>query len=294
MRSVLLGASVLHADETPVQVHRESEARSQRKKQQSYMWLYATSPLEQGRPPIRLFEYQPSRSGDCAVAFLKGFRGVLVHDQFSGYNKLEGVTHAGCWAHLRRRFVEVARNAGQHDDPAKKKRTALSQQAIEKMQPIYALEEKAKALAPEERQKLRLSQEKPLVEAFFAWAETTLPLVAPKCKLAEAFRYALKAKDALCVYLGNGCVSMTNNPAENAIRPFTVGRKNWLFSDSPKGAAASAAIYSLVETAKANGLDPEKYLAYVLTNMPDKTFKDNPALLEEFMPWAKAAQEACK
>lgn len=96
MRSVLLGASVLHADETPVQVHRESEARSQRKKQQSYMWLYATSPLEQGRPPIRLFEYQPSRSGNCAVAFLKGFHGVLVHDQFSGYNKLEGVIHAGC------------------------------------------------------------------------------------------------------------------------------------------------------------------------------------------------------
>jgi len=294
MRTVLLGSGVLHADETPVQVHHESKERSKRKKQQSYMWLYATSPLELGRPPIRLFEYQPGRSGDYAVKFLAGFHGVLIHDQFAGYNKLGEVTHAGCWAHLRRRFVEVASTAGKNDDKAKQKRTAISQQAIAKMEPIYALEEKAKTLTPEERRELRLSQEKPLVEAFFAWAETVLPQIAPKCKLAEAFRYAIKAKDSLCVYLDNGCVSMTNNPAENAIRPFTIGRKNWLFSDSPRGAEASAAIYSLVETAKANGLNPEKYLTYVMQVMPGKTFRDNPTMLEEFMPWSKEAQELCK
>ena len=116
----------------------------------------------------------------------------------------------------------------------------------------------------------------------------------PKGKLAAALDYALKAKDSFRRYLEDGRIPMTNNPAENAIRPFTVGRKNWLFSDSPRGAAASAAVYSLVETSKANGLDPEKYLNYVLTEMPGKNFKDNDELLEGWMPWSKGAQDNCK
>ena len=297
MKKELLAAAVLHADETTVQVHRESPERSKRKKQQSYMWLYATSPLDPGSPDIRIFEYQPGRSGENAVRFLEGFQGILVHDQFSGYNRTR-TGHAACWAHMPREFVKALYanpKASEKEilrDPANRK--GIAWQAIEKIAAISAIETELKELPPEERQAERLAKEKPLVEDFFAWLDTARTKLAPKFQTAKAANYALNAKERLCRYLEDGRVPMTNNAAESAIRPFTIGRKNWLFSDSPKGAKASAAIYSLIETSKANGLDPEKYLRYVLSEMPGKHFKDNPEMLEGWMPWSKGAQDNCK
>ena len=177
-------------------------------------------------------------------------------------------------------------------DPANRK--GIAWQAIEKIAAISAIETELKELPPEERQAERLAKEKPLVEDFFAWLDTARTKLAPKFQTAKAANYALNAKERLCRYLEDGRVPMTNNAAESAIRPFTIGRKNWLFSDSPKGAKASAAIYSLIETSKANGLDPEKYLRYVLSEMPGKHFKDNPEMLEGWMPWSKGAQDNCK
>ena len=295
MHERLLGAPVLHADETTVQVHREGGGRSNRKNQLSYMWLYATSPLDEKSPAIRIFDYQPSRSGDCAKKFLGGFHGVLVHDQYKGYDKLP-LAHAGCWAHLRRKFFEAMEFCGTEDKAMAipEYRDGSAGTAIRKMREIFAIEGKLQDLDPRERKQQRIQQEKPLVEAFFAWAENLRSEMLPKGKLAAALDYALKAKDSFCRYLGDGRIPMTNNPAENAIRPFTVGRKNWLFSDSPRGAKASATIYSLVETSKANGLDPEKYLRYVLSEMPGKNFRDDPEMLEGWMPWSKGAQDNCK
>ncbi len=295
MHTRLLEAPVLHADETTVQVHREGGGRSNRKNQLSYMWLYATSPLDKASPAIRIFDYQPSRSGDCAKKFLGGFRSILVHDQYKGYDKLPA-EHAGCWAHLRRKFFEAMEFQGTEEKALAipEYRDGSAGTAIRKMREIFAIEGKLQSLNPEERKKQRIQQEKPLVEAFFAWAENLRRGMLPKGKLAAALDYALKAKDSFCRYLKDSRVPMTNNPAENAIRPFTVGRKNWLLSDSPRGAAASAAIYSLVETSKANGLDPEKYLSYVLTEMRGKSFIGNPEMLERWMPWSKDAQDNCK
>ena len=295
MHARLLEAPVLHADETTVQVHREGGGRSNRKNQLSYMWLYATSPPDKASPAIRIFDYQPSRSGDCAKKFLGGFRSILVHDQYKGYDKLP-VEHAGCWAHLRRKFFEAMEFQGTEEKAMTipEYRDGNAGTAIRKMREIFAIEGKLQSLDPEERKKQRIQQERPLVEAFFAWAENLRREMLPKGKLAAALDYALKAKDSFCRYLEDGRVPMTNNPAENAIRPFTVGRKNWLFSDSPRGAAASAAIYSLIETSKANGLEPEKYLCYIFSEMPGKNFRDNPEMLEGWMPWSNGAQDNCK
>ena len=297
MKARLLASDVLHADETTVQVHKESAKRAKRKNQVSWMWLYATSPLDPASPDIRIFEYRPGRSGENAEKFLEGFHGILVHDQFSGYNRL-AVEHAACWAHMRREFVKALYanpKASEKEilrDPENRKGKAW--EAICKIGAIAAIEEKLNDLPPEERKEARLRQEKPLVEDFFLWLESIRTKLLPKFQTAKAVNYALNAKERLCRYLGDGRIPMTNNAAESAIRPFTVGRKNWLFSDSPKGAEASAAVYSLVETSKANGLDPEKYLSYVLTEMRGKSFVGNPEMLERWMPWSKDAQDNCK
>ena len=192
---------------------------------------------------------------------------------------------------MRREFVKGLspdpRQGGEDvlRDPSNRKGKAW--EAICKIAAIAAIEEKLNGLPPEERKEARLHQEKPLVEDIFAWLESIRTKLLPKSQTAKAVNYALNAKERLCRYLSDGRIPMTNNAAESAIRPFTVRRKNWLFSDSPKGAEASAAIYSLVETSKANGLDPEKYLSYVLTEMRGKNLKDNDELLEGWMPWSK-------
>lgn len=297
MKERLIASAVLHADETTVQVHRESPERSRRKKQQSYMWLYATSPLDPESPDIRIFEYRPGRSGENAAKFLEGFHGTLVHDQFSGYNRLDA-EHAACWAHMRREFVKGLsadpRQGGEAVLRNPENRRGKAWEAIKKIGAISAMEGKLKNLSPEERKEERLRQEKPLVEDFFVWLESIRAEISPKFQTAKAVNYALHAKERLCRYLGDGRIPMTNNVAESAIRPFTVGRKNWLFSDSPKGAEASAAIYSLVETCKASSIDPEKYLRYVLTEMPGRNFMNDPEMLEGWMPWSKAVQDNCK
>ena len=297
MKERLIASAVLHADETTVQVHRESPERSRRKQQQSYMWLYATSPLDPESPDIRIFEYRPGRSGENAAKFLEVFHGTLVHDHFSGYNRLDA-EHAACWAHMRREFVKGLsadpRQGGEAVLRNPENRRGKAWEAIKKIGAISAMEGKLKNLSPEERKEERLRQEKPLVEDFFVWLESIRAEISPKFQTAKAVNYALHAKERLCRYLGDGRIPMTNNVAESAIRPFTVGRKNWLFSDSPKGAEASAAIYSLVETCKASSIDPEKYLRYVLTEMPGRNFMNDPEMLEGWMPWSKAVQDNCK
>ena len=283
MRQRLLGEAVLHADETTVQVHRE---KGRKNNADSYMWVYCTSPLAAG-PAIRVFEYRPGRRGEYAKEFLKGFHGTLVHDQYKGYNKVECVTHAGCWAHLRRKFVEAM--VGQAASPE-----STAGQAVLRLKEIFAIESSLQELTAEERREKRLDQEKLLVEAFFSWLEKLKSTIVPKSKLGEAVIYALEGKKSYLTYLEDGNVSMTNAAAENAIRPFAVGRQNWLFSDSPKGASASAAFYSMIETCKANGISASKYLTYIFTKMPKEASLNSLETLESYMPWNELIQETCK
>ena len=159
---------------------------------------------------------------------------------------------------------------------------------------LFAIEAELDSLANEERYNKRLTQEKEVFEAFWSWAEKIYPTVLAKTQLGKAFDYAFKRREYLGNYFQNGSCAISNNIAENAIRPFTVGRKNWLFSDTPNGAKASADIYSIVETAKANGLDVFKYFELLLTVLPSMEFLTNPDILEELLPWNRSVQKICK
>ena len=159
---------------------------------------------------------------------------------------------------------------------------------------LFSIESELDRLTREERFNERLTQEREVFEAFWSWAEKTAPTVLPKTQLGKAFEYAFKRREFLGNYFNDGNCAISNNAAENAIRPFTVGRKNWLFSDTPKGARASADIYSIVETAKANGLDVFKYFELLLTVLPSMEFLTNPDILEELLPWNSSVHKICK
>ena len=280
LRKQLLAREVIHCDETPVQVLKEAGKKPQTK---SYMWLYCTG--EEAQAPIIVYDYQPSRNGDHAVEFLKDFKGYVHSDGYAGYNKLKDVTRCGCWAHLRRKFLEAV--------PAKQESGTLSAAETGKQycDQLFMIERSLTNLTAEEREKKRLELEKPVLEAFWCWLETLQVLKGSA--LGKAVAYAKKQKPYLENYLLDGRCAISNNAAENAIRPFAVGRKNWLFADSPKGASASAAVYSIVETAKANNLHPYSYLEYLLLYMPDTDWRNHPEELDALMPWADAVQAQC-
>ena len=281
MRKQLLSRDIIHCDETPVQVLKEEGKKPQTK---SYMWLYRTGIDDE--KPVVLYDYQPSRNGDHAVTFLKDFKGYVHSDGYSGYNKLTGIIRCGCWAHLRRKFIEAI--------PQRKSTEGLTNAEIGRnyCDQLFMIERDLKDLSPEERKTKRLELEKPVLEAFWCWLENLEVLKGSA--LGKAVTYALNQKKYMENYLLDGRCCISNNAAENAIRLFTVGRKNWLFADTPKGASASAAVYSIVETAKANGINVYTYLHYLLLYMPDTDWRNHPEELDHLMPWAKAVQVECK
>lgn len=281
MRKQLLSGDIIHCDETPVQVLKEEGKKPQTK---SYMWLYRTGIDDE--KPVVLYDYQPSRNGDHAVTFLKDFKGYVHSDGYSGYNKLTGIIRCGCWAHLRRKFIEAI--------PQRKSTEGLTNAEIGRnyCDQLFMIERDLKDLSPEERKTKRLELEKPVLEAFWCWLENLEVLKGSA--LGKAVTYALNQKKYMENYLLDGRCCISNNAAENAIRPFTVGRKNWLFADTPKGASASAAVYSIVETAKANGINVYTYLHYLLLYMPDTDWRNHPEELDHLMPWSAMVQAECK
>ena len=281
MQSKLIARDIVHCDETPMQVLKEPGKKPQTK---SYMWVYRNG--NDGKEPIIIYDYNPSRSGDCAANFLKDFTGYIHTDGFSGYNKLKSVTRCGCWAHARRKFVEAI--------PDKKSETAKTNAEIGRdyCNKLFDIEAALKELTPDERYLKRLELAKPVLDEFWNWIEGIN--VLPGSAIGKAREYALNQKPFLMNYLLDGRLNISNNPAENAIRPFTVGRKNWLFADTPKGANASAAIYSIIETAKANGLNTYIYLKFLLEQMPNLDWMNDSSLLESLMPWNDQVQQACR
>jgi hypothetical protein len=280
LRKKLLERDIIHCDETPIQVLKEDGKKPQTK---SYMWLYRSG--NDGKAPIILYDYRPTRNGDNPVEYLKGFRGYLHTDGYGGYNKLE-VIRCGCWAHLRRKFIEAI--------PGKKAKNAPPTNAEigrDYCNKLFLIEESLKELSPEVRYTKRLELERPVLDAFWCWLENLTVLNGSA--LGKAVTYAKNQKPYMENYLLDGRCSISNNTAENSIRPFCIGRKNWLFSDTPKGAEASAAVYSIVETAKANGLNVYTYLEYLLLYMPDTDYHNHPEDLKFLMPWSEAVQAEC-
>mgnify|MGYP000095254725 FL=1 len=281
MRKELLGREVLHADETPVQVLKGTGKTAANK---SYMWVYRTG--KDGLPPVVLFEYQPGRSGEYPKKFLEGFTRYLHTDGYAGYNKVERITRCGCWAHLRRKFVDAMPSAfADLVGPP-----SSAQVGRDYCDQLFAAEKEIELLPGKDQQRVRLEVETPMLRAFWCWLEKLAeqPLAG---KLKTAVEYALKQRPYMENYLKDPRCQISNNLAENAIRPFTVGRKNWLFCDSVEGAKASAVIYSIVETAKANNLSVKDYLRVLLEMLPEWDVHQHPENIDALLPWGEYIQD---
>lgn len=279
MKTQLLAHDVIHADETTCQVLREPDKKANTN---SYMWLYSTSGCAEH--PIILYEYQPTRSSAHPKQFLTGWKGYLHADGYSGYHNLPpGIIVIGCWVHLRRKLTDAYKSLS-----AEEKEKSVLPDGIAKIGALFHLESQWKDLDADERQKLRLEKSKPLAEAFFAWAGSLGAL--PKSPLGQVVTYAQGQRRWLMNFYLDGRLELSNNRAENHIRPFVVGRKNWLFNNTQRGARASSIIYSITQTAKANGLKPFDYLQFLLEAVPNAT-TDN---LDTLLPWGDAVPVSCR
>ena len=279
MKEYLLKLPVIHADETVLQVNKEPGRTPQ---QESRIWAYSSSPRADKQ--IRLFQYEASRQGACATGFLNGFHGILVSDGYSGYGVVGEILRAGCWAHMRRKWFEAMPKGATIEN-------SKAAKGFEFCNRIFEVERKLECLSDEERAAERKRQTKPIIDEFYAWIET---IFKPSGKLKEAVTYAVNQKDFLCTFLYHGEVEASNNTVENAQRGVVLGRKNWLFCDTPKGAHASAIAYSILETAKANGINPEKYLMHILTVLPERNAKNRNANIDDLLPWNEKVMEVCK
>jgi len=274
------GGPVINIDESPLQVMKEP-GRSNTTK--SYMWVFCG-----GGPDHRtvVYQYHPTRSGQVPLEFLGDYRGYVQSDAFSGYEHIArkgGIVHLGCWVHARRYFMNVVK-VRKKNRGGKAPVKGLADEALDFIGNLYKIENRAKAqaLSHDEIYRLRQQEAKPILETFKLWLEANHAITPPEGLLGKAIQYALNNWEKLIAYIEDGRLKPDNNIAENAIRPFVLGRKNWLFAGAPKGAEASAIFFSLIETAKANSLEPYAYLRHIFTKLPlAKTAEDYKALL----PW---------
>ena len=270
LKTKLLEQPVIQADETPVQVLKEDKHRW-------YMWVYCTgtdSPSNEpgAVPNIVLYDYQSSRSGQCARDYLGDYRGYLQVDGYAAYGQTAAML-SGCWAHARRKFVEAKQ-------AQPKGKTGKADWAINHIQKLYRVEAEIKDLKPIEKQRIRQDKSRPLLDEFNAWLDKSANQVPPKTAVGKAVTYTLGQWNKLERYLENGQLNIDNNRVERAVKPFVIGRKNWMFSNSANGARASAILYSIIETAKANGVIPFDYLRYVL-----QAVAENPEDIDSLLPW---------
>ena len=280
MHEILVEEKYLHSDETSVQVLNEPGKPATSK---SYMWVYSS--IRESSKPIRIFEYKPDRKAENPQKFLENFSGTLISDGYGGYNNIAGAVNAYCWAHARRKFYEAL--------PADMKDVSdtLAYTGLKKIAKLFAIEEEIDTFPPKEKVKIRQEKSKPLVDDFFSWCADAQNKSLTRSKIGKAIQYALNLEKGLRVYLDDGLVPMTNSLDERNIRPFTVSRKNWLFCASTKGADASASIFSLIETAKANRLSPFDYIEYILEIMPQIDIIQHPEKIDWFMPWSDQIKE---
>lgn len=268
-------SGVMHIDETPVQVLKEPDKPPEGKK---YFWVTASGPPNK---PIYVFHYDPSRGSSVADALLEGFSGTVISDDWHVYARVcekRQLTHIACNDHARRKFDEALKS----EPKPKNGQISAAAMALNYYQKLYAVERRIKDLSEAERQRVRQEQSVPLWEQFIAWMEKHIHRTTPESAFGKALNYTYKLKDKLRFYSETGHLPISNQVAENAIRPFAIARKNFLFYDTPKGASASANLYSLIMTAKSHGLDPFYYLAYVFKHLPGaQTLEDVEALL----PW---------
>ena len=278
LKAELLKQDVLHADETELQVLHEPGKKPQTK---SYMWLYRTSGCAE--MPIVLYEYRASRSAQHPKKFLEGFTGYLHADGYAGYHALTNMTIVGCLAHARRKFYDAQKIS------ADKTAESIATEAVRRLDEIFDLDRSYSNLLYEERYNKRLEEVYPRLQDLLTWLEGCN--LAPKFALGTALKYLKDQWQYLINIFKDGRLELTNNRAERSIKPFVIGRKNWLFANTTDGAQSSAIVYSIIETAKENGLDPYRYLLYIFREAP-KLAAEREDWVDEFLP--SKAPEECK
>lgn len=279
---------VLQADETPVAVNKDGRPAGSK----SYMWGYRTNQMYSGRQ-IVLYEYQKTRNASHPREFLKDFNGICVTDGYQVYHTVEkereDLRVAGCWSHARRRYDEAVKAL-----PKSRQKDSRAYLALSMIQAIYREEKQLKDLPAKDRKDRRQLSVRPLVEAYFTWVRENLLKVPQKSKTWEGFQYSINQEKYLKVFLDDGEVPMDNNAAEQSIRGFCIGKKNWVMIDTIAGAKSSAIIYSIAETAKANSLKPYDYFEYLLTEIPKHMDDTDLSFCEDLLPWSPNLPERCR
>ena len=272
LRRYVLSADKLHGDDTPVPVLAPGNGKTKTGR----LWTYVRDDRPAGSEgaPAAWFAYSPDRKGEHPQRHLKDFTGILQADAYAGFNKLYedgSIREAPCMAHIRRKFYDLM----------EAQRSPIATEAVERIAPLYAIEKEIRGRSPAERQKIRNTRARPLLDAMKAWLEASLPKLSRKSDNAAAIHYALARWDALMRYLDDGRIEIDNSAAERALRAVAVGRRNYLFAGSDAGGERAAVFYSLLGTAKLNGLDPEAYLREVLQRINDHPVNR----IEDLLPW---------
>jgi len=274
---------VLHIDETTIQVNKEPGRKAHTN---SYMWVMANGDLEKTKGVV--YEYNQSRSGETAQAFIEGFSGIIVTDGYQGYNNISNITqHAECWSHCRRYFKESIPIHNNQDDTS-----SLGYKGQMYCNKLFEIEREIADFSVSKKQEERQKRSKPIIDEFFNWVHSVLEkgLILTD-KLSKALNYAANQQKELSEFLNDGRIPLSNNKVERTIRPFAIARKNWLFSDSVEGAKANATFYSLIESAKVNNLNIYKYITYLLEKLPQYDNLNDEEELQKFLPWSKDLPE---
>jgi len=278
LRKDVMASDVLHGDDTPVPVLAPGTGKTKTGR----LWTYVRNGRPHGdlRAPAAVYFYSPDRKGEHPQQHLKSFKGTLHADGYAGFNAIfeqNRVVEAACWAHVRRKFFDVHASNG----------SPVAKEALDRIGGLYGIEAEARGKPPDERRLLREQKSRPLLDQLNAWLAATNTKLSQKTDLAAAIRYTLARWKALTRFVEDGRIEIDNNAAERAIRPLALGRKNYLFAGSDAGGERAAAIYSLIETAKLNGLDPEAYLRDVLARIADHPINR----IAELLPWNWNASE---
>ena len=296
MKDVLLKQPVVQADETTLKVNRDGRKAGS----SSYMWVYITGEHDDSGKKIVLYDYCRTRSTEHLREFLSSYKGILVSDGYQSYHTFseeQSLTSAGCWTHCRRRFVNAIK-AAKKDLPEEALKNSIAYQALARISAIYKLDGSWKERTSEYRMEHRQRILKPLVDEYFDWVKEQIKTcnVLPKSETGEGLSYSINQEKYLRAFLDNGDIPIDNSACERAIRPFCVGRKNWNVIDTVEGAQASAIVYSIAETAKANNLKPYQYFEYLLTELPERISrkKDSTFSLDDLMPWSPKLPMSCR